>query len=79
MEAFWLAPDWSGGNTSEGGRPFWMLPPLKVNKAYCSEHGVFKSPNGHCRHCVTRDGNYDIVRVGWIMPDRQFVSQRDVI
>lgn len=77
-EAFWLNPDWSGGNTRSGGRPFWMLSPLKINPVYCSEHGLFKSPFGHCGQCVRRDGLYDISRLGWVMPDRQFVPQKHV-
>lgn len=31
--AFWLRPDWSGGDNlrDPGTEPFWMLPPLKPN------------------------------------------------
>lgn len=30
MNAFWLAPDWSGGDNlrDAGAEPFWMRPPL---------------------------------------------------
>ena len=59
MDAFWLHPDWSGGSNlrDPGAQPFWMLPPKRINPAFCVEHHHWIPRGGRCPLCDPADAD----------------------